>query len=160
MKTSIALSVSLIASVSMSFADESAGLPSNAKKLQTSYQKAVEQAIAPLRGRYVADLNKLYDQAMKDKKLIEAVALKREMNSVISLTMTGNWRDNPGLMHIRPDGTLSHSNGATGNWKIEGDQMVLKWSNGANHTFPIAETTDILRGKLAGSTSVILTREK
>lgn len=160
MNLTATLSVMLIASMGLSFADDAAELSPDAKRLQRGYQKSVEQAVAPLRVRYISELAKLYDQAMKDKKLTEAVALKQEMNGIISLTMTGTWRDNPGVMHIDPNGTLSHSNGATGTWKIEGDDMVLKWSNGAGHTFPIVETKEILRGKLDETTSVILTREK
>jgi hypothetical protein len=142
-------------------ADPVAELPMAAKKLQQAYRKSADHALLPIRERYLKELTKLSDQAIKDKNLSEAVVLKAEINSIIAATMTGEWNDKPGVMFINPNGTLAHSNGATGTWTIKGDEMVLDWSNGAKHFFPLILTKDILKGKVGVDRpiSVTLTRE-
>jgi len=142
-------------------ADPVAELPMAAKKLQQAYHKSADHALLPIRERYLNDLTKLSDQAIKDKNLSEALALKAEINRVIAATMAGEWNDKPGVMFINPDGTLAHSNGATGTWTIKGDEMVLDWSNGAKHFFPLVLTKDILKGTVGVNrpVSVTLTRE-
>src|SRR5688572_8900694 len=142
-------------------ADPVTELPMEAKKLQRAYRKSADYALLPIRERYLKELTKLSDQAIKDKNLSEAVILKAEMNSVIAATMTGEWNDNPGIMFINPNGTLTHSNGATGTWTIKDNEMVLDWNNGAKHFFPLILTKDILKGKVGADRpkSVTLTRE-
>jgi hypothetical protein len=157
------LQVSLIAILSTgpSLADSSTSdLPAPAKKLQRDFQKACESALDPLRERYVQDLAKLYDKALKDKNVSEAVVVKHEMNLIIALSMAGEWKEKAGgLLTILPNGNLSHTNGATGTWVIKDDEMFLTWSNGAHHTFPIIATKELLRGRL-GDEPVTLTRAK
>src|SRR5262249_29087058 len=91
-------------------------------------------------------------------KLSEAISLRGEINSMVAMSMTGTWRDTVGTMYIYPNGTIRHSNGATGTWVIKGDDMLLNWSNGARHDFPIVKTTNLLRGRFNDSTPLTLER--
>jgi hypothetical protein len=152
--TAVLLSVAL-------FAAELPELPKEAVKLQKDYQKSSEAALAPIRERYIADMMKLYGIAMEKKDINQALAIKQEINEAIAQTMAGEWRESSGeLLTIRGGGITSHSNGATGTWLIKGDEMKLKWSNGAQHTFPITVTRQTLRGTLNAEDSVVLTRTK
>ena len=95
---------------------------------------------------------------MKTNKLSDAIAIKREMTGILALSMTGTWRDTKGIIHIFPNGTIRHSNGATGTWVIKGDNMLLAWSNGAKHDFPIVKTGNLLKGVFNDSRELTLPR--
>lgn len=160
MKALLQISLIAILSTHPSRAESQTDLPAPAKKLQRDFQKACESALDPLRERYVQDLTKLYDKALKDKNLAEALVVKHEMNLIIAQSMFGEWREKSGgLLTIFPNGTLSHTNGATGTWVIKEDEMVLTWSNGAHHAFTVLATKELLRGKL-GDEPVTLSRVK
>lgn len=135
-------------------------MPPAAKKLQEEYHSAIDAATAPIRERYLNDLTKLSEAALKAGKLVEVLALRQEINTLRAQTMTGEWREQGGgIMQIYSDGSLRHTNGATGRWTIKDDDMILDWGNGAKHTFPIVDTKNNLRGKLHEET-VTLSRVK
>lgn len=118
-------------------------LPNDITRLRETYESGVEK----LRNRYLAELKRRLGTAVIYKNADEVVAIKREINRVLASTMTGKWRDvENGVMYINPNGSLLHSNGATGTWAIVDDDMVLTWNNCARHIFPIVETRDSLAG--------------
>jgi hypothetical protein len=57
-------------------------LPGEAVRLREAYQQDAEQAIGPIRDRYIADLQHLMDQATRDAKLEDAVAIKNELDAI------------------------------------------------------------------------------
>jgi hypothetical protein len=58
---------------------EVAKLPSEANRLKQSYQQAVERGLKPIRGKYVAELNRLVEQFTRAGQLEEALAIKNEI---------------------------------------------------------------------------------
>lgn len=125
-------------------------MPAAAQKLQRDYVKSIEDADAPIRDRYVAALTKLYDLAMSSGKPDEALALKREINLQQAQPLLGRWNDaeGGGVLDIRRDGSLGHSNGSTGHWELKGEVICLFWDNGWKHEIPLAKPGAILRGKI------------
>lgn len=123
-------------------------LPPAAQKLRKDYLASIEIVEAPIRERYLADLTKLCDQAVKAGKLDEALALRTEMNNTMVQPMLGRWTDplGRGFMDLRKDGTVAHTNGSTGHWELRGEVLCVAWNNGWKHEFPLAKPGPILRG--------------
>ena len=149
-------------------AEESKPLPDAAKKQQQAYLQQIQKAIKPIRERYLADLGKLQEQSTKAGKLDDAIALRKEIESVrkeIELVSTeigrasaqsfiGQWTSstaatsNGGTITIRGDGTAGHSpSGATATWDIQDKNVVFKWNVGCTTVYPISDSGDKMHGK-------------
>ncbi len=57
-------------------------LPSDALRLKQTYQQASERALQPLRERYASDLKRLLDSYTRSGKLVEAIAIKSELDRI------------------------------------------------------------------------------
>lgn len=125
-------------------------LPQEAQKLKADFLSTIETAEAPIRNRYVADLAKLYDQAAKEGKVNEALALKREMNDTTVQSMLGEWNDTVGrgVMNLHCNGTVSNTNGAKGRWQLQGDVLLIIWENGWKIACLVANPGEKLLGQL------------
>lgn len=118
-------------------------MPSDVVRAREKYQKNLAEATQ----RYLDELARIQSREMmlRDTKVVLQVT--GEINKVLASTMAGKWNDvGGGMMYINANGSLNHSNGATGTWVIDGNNLVLTWSNGAKHNFPIVKTKDILKG--------------
>jgi len=147
------------------FAQESAKLPEAGRRLQEAYRKSIEAAIKPTRDRYVADLKKLQQQAMKAGSIGDALAFQYEIEDVLVGHMFGDWSSVEGRVNIRADHTAVWENGSnTATWEIRGNEMILKWKQGGGIVFvySISKSGDVLRGKRidpnGGSEQITATR--
>lgn len=56
--------------------------PAEAAQLKTAYEQAVEQAIKPIRDRYIADLKQLLDQETNEGNKAQADAIRVELDTL------------------------------------------------------------------------------
>jgi hypothetical protein len=139
MKTRTASQFALLAFFACASTFTLASEPSSpeAAKLKQAYERAVEEATAPLRERYVAELKQLLERTMD-----EALALRAEIASVpSSATELGNrligtnWNWNneyPFVLQFQAGGKGSGSDG-TIKWKVVNPlQLEYTFRNG-NH---------------------------
>jgi len=118
-------------------------MPSDVVRAREKYQKNVAEATQ----RYLDELARIQSREVMLRDTKVALQVTGEINKVLVSTMAGKWNDDRGgLLYINTNGSLYHSNGATGTWVIDGDNLVLTWSNGAKHSFPVVKTKDVLRG--------------
>ncbi len=76
--------VFLVLSIAMVSAEEPAGgqkLPDEAARIKQEYQQDVERAVRPMRERYLSNLKRLLDDATRNGKLNEALAIKAEIDN-------------------------------------------------------------------------------
>jgi len=131
------------------FAQESDQLPEVGKKLQQAYRQSIEVASKPIKDRYVADMKKLQEQAMKGGSIGDALALQQEIDSILAGHMFGEWNTVGGRVNIRADHTAVWDNGSnTAIWEIRGNEMILKWKQGGIvFIYSISKTGDAVQGK-------------
>lgn len=131
------------------FAQEAAQLPEAGKKLQQAYLQSIDAAGKPIKARYVADMKKLQEQAMKGGSIGDALALQQEIDGILAGHLFGEWNTVGGRVNIRADHTAVWDGGSnTAVWEIRGNEMILKWKQGGIvFIYSISKTGDAVPGK-------------
>jgi hypothetical protein len=135
-------------------------LPENAFKRKLAYRQAVEIALRPLRIRYLADLERLRDQAVKENRLDEARAVSREIeffqaavDGFAGERYVGRWhgfrQDGSALFNVtlvESDGTAKHGTN-TGRWVVNAGDFTIHWADGNKTHWQIDQVGDAIRAK-------------
>src|SRR4051812_7793942 len=140
------LIVSLLTVGASSLADDASHLPDAAMGLKRAYKQSIEAASKPIRERYLADLRKLQEQATRAGKLEDAIAIKKEVDSLSPQNFLGKWQEAnaPGTITTEADGTARHSGGGAATWEVRDRDVIITWSRW-KHVFPSAVAGDTIR---------------
>lgn len=126
----------------LALAAASAAEPLALAEARAAYQAAVERATAPLRDKYLAELEKLQKSLTTQGKLEEAMTVK---HARLVEVLAGNWtimgtdkKEWPFLLY--PDGTARMPHVA-GRWSIKENTVIIQWADGWEHHFTAEENS-------------------
>lgn len=74
--------------VGISHAQEETAEPIELTRLREQFSNRIEQEMKPWRDRYAQELQKLEDRLIKDRKLTEALAVKKEKENYLTADLS------------------------------------------------------------------------